>query len=115
MPGDITPEQERQIRDFVEAKLKDADIAHGFDHVEYVVNMARKIALREGADLKIVIPAAYLHDLVSRGEVESFDLHTGESVALGERFLGDMGFSNAEIEEETSECWVTTQPTVYVS
>jgi len=99
MSHDITAQQERRIRDFVEAKLKDADIAHGFDHVEYVVNMARKIALREGADLRIVIPAAYLHDLVSRGEVESFDLHTGESVALGKRFLEDMGFSEAEMEK----------------
>jgi len=40
--------------------------------------MARKIALREGANLKIVIPAAYLHDLVSREKVERYDLHTGE-------------------------------------
>jgi uncharacterized protein len=67
--------------------------------VEYVVNMAKKIAVQEGADLRIVIPAAYLHDLVSRGEVESYDLHTDASVVEGKRFLRDIGFSADEIEE----------------
>ena len=52
MPEDIAPEREKQIRDFVRERLREADIAHGFDHVQYVVNMARKIALQEGADLK---------------------------------------------------------------
>jgi len=99
MSDDITPEQEKRISDFVRERLQNADIAHGFDHVEYVVNMARKIALREGANLKIVIPAAYLHDLVSREEVERYDLHTSESAAEGKRFLKDMGFSADEIEK----------------
>ena len=98
MSNDITFDQEERLRQLVKERLKDADIAHGFDHVEYVVNMARKIALKEGADLRIVIPAAYLHDLVSRGEVESYDLHTGKSVTEGKRFLEDMAFSEAEIE-----------------
>jgi uncharacterized protein len=99
MSDSITPEQERQIREFVRGRLRGADIAHGFDHVEYVVGMAREIALREGADLRIVIPAAYLHDIVSRGEVERFDLHTDESAAEGKRFLRNIGFSDAEIEK----------------
>ncbi|MFC1714666.1 HD domain-containing protein [Candidatus Poribacteria bacterium] len=94
----ITPEQEEKIRHFVRERLQGTDIAHGFDHVEYVVNIARKIALHEGADLRIVIPAAYLHDLVSRGEVERYDLHTGESAVLGKRFLRDIGFSEVEME-----------------
>ncbi len=99
MSDDITPDQEKKIRAFVKGRLKGADIAHGFNHVEYVVNMAKKIALREGADLRIVIPAAYLHDLVSRGEVERYDLHTGESVTEGKRFLKDMDFSETEMEK----------------
>jgi uncharacterized protein len=99
MLDNITPEQEKRIREFVKERLREADIAHGFDHVEYVVNMARKIALREGADLRIVIPAAYLHDIVSRQEVETFDLHTDESAAEGKRLLNKMGFSAAEAEK----------------
>jgi uncharacterized protein len=99
MLQDIAPDEEKQIRDFVRERLRGTDIAHGFDHVEYVVNMARKIALREGADLRIVVPAAYLHDMVSRGEVERFDLHTDESAAQGKQFLQNLGFSAAQIEE----------------
>ncbi len=95
----MSPEQEEQIRAFVKGKLQEADIAHGFDHIEYVVNMARKIALREGANLRIVIPAAYLHDVVSRGEVDSFHLHTDESAAVGKQFLEGLGFSPAEVQE----------------
>ena len=99
MSQDITLEEEKQIRDFVKERLRGSDIAHGFDHVEYVVNMARKIALREGANLRIVIPAAYLHDVVSREDVERFDLHTDESATEGKRFLRNMGFSAVEIDE----------------
>lgn len=98
MPQNITPDQEEQIRSYVKERLKGADIAHGFDHVEYVVNMAKKIAQREGANLRIVVPAAYLHDLVSREEVESYDLHTEESAAEGTLFLKNMGFSANEME-----------------
>lgn len=99
MSNSVTPQQEKQIRDFVRERLQGADIAHGFDHVEYVVNMARKIAMSEGANLRIVIPAAYLHDLVSREEVESYDLHTGQSAAEGKRFLKDLGFSTDDMEK----------------
>ena len=46
-----------------------------------------------------MIPAAYLHDIVSRQEVEAFDLHTDESAAEGKRLLEMMGFSTAETEK----------------
>jgi len=94
----ITPQQEELIRKFVEGRRQKADIAHGLDHADCVVSMARKIALREGANLRIVIPAAYLHDIVSRDEVERFDLHTDESVALARQFLRSLSFSASEIE-----------------
>jgi uncharacterized protein len=99
MNQNIDVEKERQIRQYVIEKLKKADIAHGFDHVECVVNMARNIALRENADLRIVIPSAYLHDIVSRNEVERFDLHTEESASEAKLFLGNLCFSPDEIDE----------------
>jgi len=98
MHRDIAPELEEKIKQFVQERVKNADIAHAFDHVEYVVNMARKIALSEGADLRIVVPAAYLHDIVSRKEVERFDLHTDKSADVGKQFLKTIGFANDEIE-----------------
>ncbi|MDQ1318617.1 MAG: hypothetical protein QG588_2279 [Candidatus Poribacteria bacterium] len=99
MNQNIDTENEKQIRQYVIEKLKKADIAHGFDHVECVVNVARNIALRENADLRIVIPSAYLHDIVSRNEVERFDLHTEESASEAKRFLGNLCFSPDEINE----------------
>jgi len=99
MNQNIDIEHEKQIRQYVIEKLKKADIAHGFDHVECVVNMSRNIALRENADLRIVIPSAYLHDIVSRNEVERFDLHTEESASEAKLFLGNLCFSPDEIDK----------------
>jgi len=95
----MTFDLEQQIRDFVKERLKNADIAHDFDHIECVVGMARRIALSECANLRILIPAAYLHDIVSRNEVESFDLHTELSASVAESFLSGLGFSLSEISE----------------
>ena len=41
-----------------------ADAAHDSEHVRRVVRQARRLAELEGADLAIVIPAAWLHDCV---------------------------------------------------
>ena len=41
-----------------------ADPAHDEGHVRRVVANARRLAEREGADLRVVLPAAWLHDCV---------------------------------------------------
>lgn len=41
-----------------------SDGAHDLSHIERVVACAEKLARREGADLDIVLPAAWLHDVV---------------------------------------------------
>jgi uncharacterized protein len=40
------------------------DVAHDHEHVRRVVAAARHLALAEGADLLVVLPAAWLHDCV---------------------------------------------------
>jgi uncharacterized protein len=52
------------LRAFILTRLP-ADPAHDITHVERVVANARLIADAEGADLAVVIPAAWLHDCVS--------------------------------------------------
>ena len=42
-----------------------ADRAHDIDHIERVVATARQLGKREGAELAILEPAAWLHDCVS--------------------------------------------------
>jgi uncharacterized protein len=46
-------------------KRQSVDAAHDFDHVERVVSAAKEIAAAEGGRLEVVVPAAWLHDLVS--------------------------------------------------
>lgn len=41
------------------------DAAHDLEHVRRVVTNARRLARAEGADLRIVLPAAWLHDCVA--------------------------------------------------
>ncbi|WP_222105427.1 HD domain-containing protein [Denitromonas ohlonensis] len=55
---------EAALRAFILTRLP-ADPAHDISHVERVVANARLIAAAEGADLAVVIPAAWLHDCVS--------------------------------------------------
>lgn len=42
-----------------------ADSAHDMQHIERVVHTARHLAKAEGADLAVVLPAAWLHDCVT--------------------------------------------------
>src|SRR5437870_11522041 len=56
------------MRDKVERKviklLDGRDSAHDFQHIKRVYKNAEVIGQREGADMKILLPAALLHDLV---------------------------------------------------
>ncbi len=47
------------------AQLPAADAAHDLAHVQRVVVNARRFAEAEGADLAVVLPAAWLHDCVA--------------------------------------------------
>jgi uncharacterized protein len=40
------------------------DAAHDLEHIRRVVTTARRLALAEGAELAVVLPAAWLHDCV---------------------------------------------------
>ena len=53
-----------RCRAFVEASMA-GDAAHDFAHVARVVATARRLAGEEGADLAVVVPAAWLHDCVT--------------------------------------------------
>lgn len=49
----------------IKTVLGNKDPAHDLAHVERVVKMAKKLSLFEKANLEIVIPAAWLHDLIN--------------------------------------------------
>ena len=56
---------ERLIRDYVQQNADQGDPAHDFEHFCRVVYSAKKLAKAEGARLEVVMPAAWLHDLVN--------------------------------------------------
>jgi len=47
------------------------DPSHDILHVKRVVHLAKKIAEAEGADLNVVVPAAYLHDCIYISKADS--------------------------------------------
>jgi uncharacterized protein len=57
------PEREARILGFLMAHMQ-GDAAHDLEHIRRVVASAEKLAREEGADLAIVLPAAWLHDCV---------------------------------------------------
>ncbi len=55
---------EADVIAFAQQSAGQADPAHDHEHVWRVVQCAHDFALQEGADLEVVLPAAWLHDCV---------------------------------------------------
>jgi uncharacterized protein len=76
-----------------------ADVAHDLGHVERVVRNARRLGVREGADLAVVIPAAWLHDIVAvRKDSPDRARASGLAAAEAGRILRGLGYP-AELGE----------------
>ena len=78
------------------AARSDTDPAHDMEHIRRVVVAARQLAVAEGADLAVVLPAAWLHDCVS--VPKSSPLRPRASALAAEeaaRFLGELGYPAA--------------------
>src|SRR5512142_1588233 len=75
-----------------------ADPAHDISHVERVVSNARWLALREQANLAVVVPAAWLHDIVAVPK-DSPDRNKASTWAAAEaaRFLRSIGYPEESI------------------
>lgn len=58
-----------------------SDAAHDAQHVRRVVENARHLAELEGADLEVVIPAAWLHDCVTVPKISSRRAHASRMAA----------------------------------
>lgn len=66
MQASVFADFELKISEHIKSECeKVPDPTHDFLHVMRVVNWAKKIARAENADLNVVVPAAYLHDVVN--------------------------------------------------
>ena len=77
----------------------DADNAHDLGHVRRVVRAAHALALEEGAELAVVLPAAWLHDCVA--VPKDSPLRSQASRLAAERaveFLTQAGYPQGHLE-----------------
>ena len=73
--------------------------SHGMDHTERVVSLCRIIGKREGADFRILIPAALLHDIARPIEKETGRAHEVEGARMAEEFLLSIGYDASLIPQ----------------
>ncbi|MGP3667485.1 MAG: HD domain-containing protein [Candidatus Bathyarchaeota archaeon] len=93
----ITRKKEDMIKKFVEKRMENLDLAHNFEHIRCTVNLAKRIGKIEGANLRIVIPAAYFHDINPKDKSGKFSYTTMDSAKEAENFLKKIGFNSDEI------------------
>lgn len=87
------------LRAHVAATDQGNDPAHDMAHFERVVHTAREIALFENAALEVVLPAAWLHDLVNVPKNDPRrKLASQLSAQAGLKFLGEIGYPSAHFE-----------------
>ncbi|MCK6463120.1 MAG: HD domain-containing protein [Candidatus Pacebacteria bacterium] len=100
--NELSVEEESQIRKFVKNELERSDIAHKFDHIENVVALAKMIGLDEEANLRLVVPAAYFHDIVPRKNLDSMREHVKESYVKATKYLKKyLNFTSIEVDNVT--------------
>lgn len=92
-------EWERAFESFVvRGVLSAADAAHDLGHVHRVVASARALARAEGADLAVVLPAAWLHDCVQHPKTGSARADASRAAAgAAGAFLRDAGYPEESI------------------
>ena len=102
----------RAARALARSTSRDADIAHRYDHCESVARLCRRIGREEGADMELLMSAAYLHDSVPRGKSGAVP-HQLASAKRAERYLRSGGTSikrakavRAIIEESSYESFL---------
>lgn len=81
----------------IKAMYEASDSAHDFSHILRVYKTAQKIGETEGADMKVLLPAALLHDVGAESkrsgasaESDAFRLRIAEEFLRKKSFPGDL-------------------------
>lgn len=95
----IMPEQLKRLEAIAYARTQDAEPAHDFLHVRRVAVNAQTIATAEGADLGIVLSAAFLHELFNYPKNHPDSALSGEVCAVeAAKVLAEEGFAPAQTD-----------------
>ncbi len=83
-----------------EVKVKvENDSAHDFEHIKRVYNNAKKLAIKEKANTKLVLSAVLLHDIVSYQKSDSRSKTSSvKSSQDAKKILKNYPFTNDEIK-----------------
>lgn len=87
---------------FAEECLKGLDTAHGSKHARVTAKYAKLLAEKEGADTKLCVIAAWLHDIERSSEWVKETIkhnHGIKSADKAKRFLYSIGLEKTEIEK----------------
>ena len=84
-------EELETIRRHVRSVLGESG-SHGMDHTERVVSMCTTIGDLEPADLRILLPAALLHDIARPLEKENGLPHETEGARMAEAYLASIHY-----------------------
>ncbi|MGI0068644.1 MAG: HD domain-containing protein, partial [Nitrosopumilaceae archaeon] len=83
----------------VRKRIENNDPAHDFEHVMRVYKNAEQIAKKEGADLKIVLTAVLLHDIISYQKFDSRSKNSSsESAKEAQKILQRYDYGLDEIK-----------------
>lgn len=92
----------KNIEKLVEAKCREKTNFYGYrawsHHIKSVVDSARLLAKKVGADEEIVEIAALLHDVASVSNKDWYEEHHIHSARLAEKILNEYDYSKDKIE-----------------
>jgi uncharacterized protein len=86
----------KRILTFVETFFKLSG-SHGMDHTLRVTRLCEEIGKSEGADMRILIPAALFHDVARPLEKETGIPHEQEGARIAEEYLRSNGCNETRI------------------
>jgi len=88
----------KKLENEVKEKLEN-DSAHDFEHINRVYNNAKKLAIKEKANTKLVLSAVLLHDIVSYPKSDPRSKTSSvKSSQEAKIFLKNYSFTNDEIK-----------------
>ena len=104
--GELDAATEQSLVQHVRVCISRDDVAHAFEHVQEVARIAKWLLTAVPAVPRIVVAAAYCHDLHSRSSV-GFAEAIPQSIRTAQGLLKEIGYSAEEIER-VKQCIITS-------